>query len=194
MPELVFGHLLTSSNFDDNEKKITGGRNGLGAKLTNIFSKRFKIETQDLSVNKRLTIEWTDNMNVKSDVIIQEVLKSNVKSKSKMDEEEEREQDMNEDYTVVTFEPDFKRFDIKEFSGDMISIMEKRVYDLGGILGGKVRVYLNGKKIKISSWDKYVDYYLGEEDKEKKQNRRVRLIKNSRWEIMIGLSSEMVFK
>ena len=181
VPELVFGHLLTSSNFDDNEKKITGGRNGLGAKLTNIFSKRFKIETQDLSVNKRLTIEWTDNMNVKSDVIIQEVLKSNVKSKSKMDEEEEREQDMNEDYTVVTFEPDFKRFDIKEFSGDMISIMEKRVY-------------LNGKKIKISSWDKYVDYYLGEEDKEKKQNRRVRLIKNSRWEIMIGLSSEMVFK
>ena len=52
----VFGHLLTSDNYDDSEKKaqcqqlassrhptsksskVTGGRNGYGAKLTNIFS------------------------------------------------------------------------------------------------------------------------------------------------------------
>jgi len=27
-PELVFGHLLTGSNYDDDEKKIVGGRNG----------------------------------------------------------------------------------------------------------------------------------------------------------------------
>ena len=40
VPELVFGHLLTSSNFDDSVKKVTGGRNGFGAKLTNIFSKK----------------------------------------------------------------------------------------------------------------------------------------------------------
>jgi hypothetical protein len=38
VPELIFGHLLTSSNYDDNEKKVTGGRNGYGAKLANIFS------------------------------------------------------------------------------------------------------------------------------------------------------------
>ena len=40
MPELIFGHLLTSSNYDDGEKKVTGGRNGYGAKLANIFSVR----------------------------------------------------------------------------------------------------------------------------------------------------------
>ena len=45
VPELIFGHLLTSSNYDDNEKKVTGGRNGYGAKLANIFSKEFVIET-----------------------------------------------------------------------------------------------------------------------------------------------------
>lgn len=28
VPELIFGHLLTSSNYDDDEKKIVGGRNG----------------------------------------------------------------------------------------------------------------------------------------------------------------------
>lgn len=38
VPDLIFGHLLTSSNYDDNDKKTTGGRNGFGAKLANIFS------------------------------------------------------------------------------------------------------------------------------------------------------------
>lgn len=41
VPELVFGELLTGSNFNDEEKKTTGGRNGFGAKLTNIYSKEF---------------------------------------------------------------------------------------------------------------------------------------------------------
>jgi DNA topoisomerase-2 len=49
VPEMVFGHLLTSSNYDDSIKKVTGGRNGYGAKLTNVFSKKFIIETADSS-------------------------------------------------------------------------------------------------------------------------------------------------
>lgn len=47
VPELIFGHLLTSSNYDDDVKKTTGGRNGYGAKLTNIFSTEFVIQTAD---------------------------------------------------------------------------------------------------------------------------------------------------
>jgi DNA topoisomerase-2 len=47
IPELIFGHLLTSSNYDDSMKKVTGGRNGYGAKLANIFSKTFKITVAD---------------------------------------------------------------------------------------------------------------------------------------------------
>ena len=47
VPELIFGHLLTSSNYDDAEKKVTGGRNGYGAKLANIFSTEFVVETCD---------------------------------------------------------------------------------------------------------------------------------------------------
>lgn len=45
VPTMIFGHLLTSSNYDDAEKKVTGGRNGYGAKLSNIFSNRFIVET-----------------------------------------------------------------------------------------------------------------------------------------------------
>ena len=43
IPELIFGHLLSSSNYDDDEKKLTGGRNGYGAKLANIYSTQFTI-------------------------------------------------------------------------------------------------------------------------------------------------------
>ena len=45
VPELIFGTLLTSSNYNDDEKKVTGGRNGYGAKLCNIFSTEFTVET-----------------------------------------------------------------------------------------------------------------------------------------------------
>jgi DNA topoisomerase-2 len=53
VPELIFGHLLTSSNYDDNERKVTGGRNGYGAKLCNIFSKKFVVETADKVSGKK---------------------------------------------------------------------------------------------------------------------------------------------
>ena len=52
VPEMIFGHLLTSSNYDDTQKKVTGGRNGFGSKLTNIFSKKFMLETADSSNKK----------------------------------------------------------------------------------------------------------------------------------------------
>ncbi|KAJ1551263.1 DNA topoisomerase 2, partial [Nowakowskiella sp. JEL0078] len=52
VPELIFGHLLTSSNYDDDEKKVTGGRNGYGAKLCNIFSTQFTVETSDSNTGK----------------------------------------------------------------------------------------------------------------------------------------------
>jgi DNA topoisomerase-2 len=55
VPELVFGHMLTSSNFDDSVKKVTGGRNGFGAKLTNIFSKKFTVTTADSKNKKKYT-------------------------------------------------------------------------------------------------------------------------------------------
>lgn len=53
VPELIFGHLLTSSNYDDDEKKVTGGRNGYGAKLCNIFSTQFVVETADRQSKKK---------------------------------------------------------------------------------------------------------------------------------------------
>jgi DNA topoisomerase-2 len=62
VPELIFGHLLTSDNYDDNERKVTGGRNGYGAKLTNIYSTRFIVETADSNSGKSYKQVWENNM------------------------------------------------------------------------------------------------------------------------------------
>ena len=51
VPTMIFGHLLTSSNFNDEEEKVTGGRNGFGAKLCNVFSKKFTAETGNYKLN-----------------------------------------------------------------------------------------------------------------------------------------------
>jgi DNA topoisomerase-2 len=62
VPELIFANMLTSTNFDDSAKRVTGGRNGYGAKLTNIFSKEFTVETVDhnkkKNIFKRTKIIW----------------------------------------------------------------------------------------------------------------------------------------
>ena len=61
IPELIFGHLLTSGNYDKKEK-VTGGKNGYGGKLANIFSEYFSIETIDSKQSKKYSQVWKNNM------------------------------------------------------------------------------------------------------------------------------------
>lgn len=68
VPTLIFGSLLTSSNYDDSTVKVVGGRNGYGAKLANIFSTSFTVETSDGVHSFSQT--WKGNMSVAGDVIV----------------------------------------------------------------------------------------------------------------------------
>ena len=65
IPELIFGTLLTSSNYDDDEAKVTGGRNGYGAKLANIYSKKFIVETVDSKSGQKYKQTFSNNMGTK---------------------------------------------------------------------------------------------------------------------------------
>ena len=70
IPELIFGHLLTSSNYNKNQKKIVGGKNGYGAKLANIFSTEFIVDTVDHYRKKRFYQKFQNNMTKKSKPLI----------------------------------------------------------------------------------------------------------------------------
>ncbi|KAK4236640.1 DNA topoisomerase [Achaetomium macrosporum] len=130
IPELIFGHLLTGSNYDDNEKKTVGGRNGYGAKLTNIFSRRFTIELQDSNNGKRYKQTWTDNM-------------SNME-KAKITSNK------SSDFVRVSFLPDYKRFGMENgMDDDLEALIYRRVYDMAGTVSG-VKVWLNGEHLKVN--------------------------------------------
>ena len=144
VPELIFGELLTSTNYDDTQKRITGGRNGYGAKLTNIFSTFFSIETIDLSRKRKFYQEFKNNMSERTKPVITE-LKGKVES-----------------FTKITFKPDFAKFGIKELSDDMVALFEKRVYDLAGSLPG-ISIFLNEAPLLIKNFQEYITLYFDEE-------------------------------
>jgi len=136
VPELIFGQLLTSSNYDKDEKKVTGGKNGYGAKLANIFSSRFKITTVDHERKLKYEQTFEGNMSKKSKPIIKKCT--------------------DKPYTLIEFSPDLNRFDINEISIDTINFMKKRVIDCVACTNKNVNVYLNDKKLECKTFEKYV--------------------------------------
>lgn len=158
-PELIFGHLLTSANYDKDEKKLTGGKNGYGAKLANIFSTWFRIETVDHLREKKYTQEFMNNMRT---VQKPKITSSKVKP-----------------YVLVEFIPDFSRFKIAGLTDDIIKVFKKRVYDLSATTND-VNIFLNGKKLPVRNFEKYVDLYIGSN---KKEIPRVFEVVNDRWEV-----------
>ncbi|KAJ5814553.1 DNA topoisomerase II eukaryotic-type [Penicillium riverlandense] len=138
VPELIFGHLLTSSNYDDTQLKVTGGRNGFGAKLCNVFSTEFTIETQDSRQKKKYKQTWTDNMSKMGKAKITDA--------------------KGDDYTKVTFKPDYAKFGMEGMDDDFEALVKRRVYDLAGTARG-VNVKLNGTRIPIRTFKKYMEMY-----------------------------------
>ena len=140
IPELIFGHLLSSSNYDDDEKKLTGGRNGYGAKLANIYSTEFTVETADKNSSQKYVQTWTNNM-------------------SKMGKAKILKNGRGEEYTRVTFKPDLKRFGMETIDDDTVALLKKRVHDLAGTVKD-VKVFLNDERLKIKNFKQYVELFL----------------------------------
>ncbi|KAK8484332.1 hypothetical protein V6N11_047370 [Hibiscus sabdariffa] len=170
VPELIFGHLLTSSNYDDTVKKTTGGRNGYGAKLTNIFSTEFVIETADGRRQKKYKQVFRNNMRTKTEPVI-----------TRCNE--------GENWTKVTFKPDLAKFKMTRLEDDVVALMKKRAFDLAGCLGNTVKVELNGKCIPVTSFLDYVNLYLSAASKLRtKPLPRIHEKINARWEVCVSTS------
>jgi DNA topoisomerase II len=139
IPELIFGELLTSANYDKTGK-ITGGKNGYGAKLTNIFSIYFKIETVDRHRKLKFTQEFKENMDIKCPPKIEKYTGSS--------------------FTRITFRPDFKKFGLHRMDKIFESLIKKRFYDMYICANTKVNVYFNDKKLGLDSYYDYYNMYL----------------------------------
>lgn len=172
IPEMIFGHLLTSSNYDDDQDKVTGGRNGYGAKLCNVYSTTFTLETADRNSGHKYKQTWTNNMS--------------------MMEQAKITSHKGDDFTKVTFHPDYKRFGMTGMDADFEALIKRRVYDMAGTCKD-VKVFLNGEKIKVKGFKKYMEMYTKAIQKENMLDgttTQVILTDNphERWEIGFAVS------
>ena len=143
---LIFGQLLTSSNYDDTEdREDISGRNGLGVKLTNVFSKEFTVEGLDPENKKIFKQTWRNNMKNTEEPII--------KSTS-----------LKKGFTKISYIPDFSQFGIEGYTDDILSFYKKCIVDMSMIT--KVPVFFNGEEIPIKTLLEYSKLFptIGEKE------------------------------
>ena len=136
IPEMILGKLLTSSNFDDNEQRVTGGRNGYGAKLANVFSKKFWVVISDGKKVYRQT--WHDNMSRCEPPII--------------------ETGVNPVSVSIGMIPDWPRFG---GIGDFKKVAEKRAWD-AAMWCSKAKIIFNSKLLEVKNLQEYAQMHLGD--------------------------------
>ena len=140
IPEMIFGHLLTSGNYDKAEEKITGGKNGYGAKLVNIFSTFFKIETVDKKNKLRYTQIFRNMMTEKEPPIIEPF--------------------KGAPYTCITFIPDYAKFGITDMTPNLHDLFKKRTYDMIFCSQDALTVYFNDLLLNTKNLQDYMRMYL----------------------------------
>jgi DNA topoisomerase-2 len=143
VPEMIFGHLLTSGNYNKEEEKIVGGKNGYGAKLTNIFSHEFSIETRSPRHGMKYTQTWQDHM-LKCSKPVKKVDKA------------------TKGFVKITYTPDLSRF-IGLDLDSMISVLHTRAIEIGALAGKEVKVTWNGETIATNTFEKYVKLFVKDE-------------------------------
>ena len=169
IPEMIFGHLRTSTNYDKTEKKIVGGKNGFGFKLVLIWSTWGKIETVDHVRGLKYIQEFNNNL----DVIVPPVI---TKCAGKP-------------YTKVSFKPDYARLGLpSNMTSDMLALLQKRVYDIAAVSDHsvkKIKVSYNATTIPVKNFQQYVDLFI--------DGKKVYESPNERWEYAVALSPSHEF-
>lgn len=170
IPELIFGHLLTSTNYDDTVERTIGGCFGLGAKLSSIYSETFEIETVDRVRKLLYKQKFENNLSVINPPTITKYSKK--------------------PYTLFRFKPDYARLSLPNgLSQDMYDMLKKRVYDACAVTDSDVSVYLNDTKLEYKTFEKYVDLYIGS----KSEHTRVHECINDRWEVVASYNDNEGF-
>jgi DNA topoisomerase-2 len=174
IPEMIFGHLRTSTNYDKSEKKIVGGKNGFGFKLVLIWSTYGRVETVDHTRGLKYVQEFHNNLDK---IDPPKITKVPLTTKS---------------YTSVTFKPDYQRFGINGITPDMLALLKKRIYDIGAVTDHsikKIKVTYNTNPLNIKTFQQYIDLYIGN----KEQTKRVYEHPDERWEYAVAVTPNHEF-
>ena len=136
IPQMIFGELLTSTNYNKDEKKLVGGKNGYGVKLVNIFARRMTVHVHDAGRQLYYMQDFKDNMTKVSEPVVKAWKK---KTSS----------------VQIDWTPDFARFGMTKITEEIQHLIERRVYDLAMTLGKDVKVSWNGTPVKCKNLTEY---------------------------------------
>lgn len=149
LPAFIFGEFRSSNNYDENVKRMGCGRNGFGAKLTNIFSKVFTVEVDDPDTKQSFKGVWRDNM-------------------FKDDENGKPELTVTENKSIttgkvkITWHLDFKRFKMKEYSEDDLKLFKRFAVDFSFTC--KIKTFFNEEELDFRDIKKYASLIWSEEE------------------------------
>jgi DNA topoisomerase-2 len=149
-PQLIFSEFLAGSNLDDNETKerIVGGQNGLGAKITAVFSTSFQIETTD-EINKlfykQIFIDGLETVG-KPEIL-------NIKTDKSLTTEQKK------GHTRITFTPDYKEFGLNptKFYPTLLKIVETRAWQASAYTG--INVVFNNIPVPIKKFSDFCSMF-----------------------------------
>ena len=164
IPELIFGHLRTSTNYDKTEKKIVGGKNGFGFKLVLIWSVYGSVETVDHVRGLKYVQTFRNNLDVIDPPVV-------TKYSGK------------KPYTKITFVPDYARLGIAGLAPDMLALLKKRVYDITAVTEKTLKVKYNSTLIPVKHFQQYIELYIGGDAAKVYEHSE-----NGRWEYAAALA------
>jgi DNA topoisomerase-2 len=166
IPEMIFGHLRTSTNYDEDKKeKIVGGKNGFGFKLVLIWSVWGSVETVDHVRGLKYIQEFKNNL---TEICPPKISKCSLKKP----------------YTRISFRPDYARFGIPGgLTSAMTALFMKRVYDIAAVTDRSIRVKYNGAVVPVKDFKQYLNLYIQPDVK------RVYESHGERWEYAVCLTS-----
>ena len=165
IPEMIFGHLRTSTNYaEDKKEKIVGGKNGFGFKLVLVWSTWGSVETVDHVRGLKYVQEFKANL---TEICAPKITKCASKKP----------------YTRISFRPDYARLGIAGLTPEMTTLFAKRVYDIAAVTDRSIRVKYNGAVVPVKDFKQYIGLYIRPEVK------RVYEAPSERWEYAVCLTN-----
>jgi len=162
-PELVFGHLLSSSNYDDSIERLNSGRQGVGSKAANIFSTTFTVETACAQTGEKYRQTFEGNMATINAPIVKKF--------------------SGKPYTKITYAPDFARFGMEKITPDIEGILRRRCYEVSCTSYDPLKVLFNGTKVPVTKIDHYAALYVPD------AASRFSAVVNERWRVSVGITN-----
>lgn len=148
LPQMIFGELRTSNNYDTEKERMGCGRNGFGAKIVNIFSKLFVVEVEDPELKLRFKGVWKNNMFKNDQSLGPEIFV-------------EKDDKITKGKVSIAWELDFERFKMEKYTPKDMQLFKHDLIEYSFTC--KIKGYFNSEELDYRNILDYSKLFFTEE-------------------------------